>query len=281
MPASRCTTASRHVLCRPQPVGRRADEIVSKPTCVRRTRRKPISQAPLDPALSRHVRTAIWTRARCARTSTVSVRRPGEAFGTRREIKNVNSIRFVGQSIEYEARPPDRHPRGRRRDRPGDPSLRCQQGRDPLDAFERRGARLPLLPDPDLLPLEFDDAFVEVLKADLPELPDDKKERFVRDLGLSVYDASVLVSEKAIADYFEAVAKGRDARRRELGDQRSSRRAEQGPERPSRKRRSRRRSSRYHRSHQGRHHFRQARKGSLRISGAREAIRPRSSRAAV
>lgn len=67
-------------------------------------------------------------------------------------------------------------------------------------------------PDPDLLPLEFDDAFVEALKADLPELPDDKKERFVRDLGLSVYDASVLVSEKAIADYFEAVAEGRDGK---------------------------------------------------------------------
>jgi len=62
------------------------------------------------------------------------------------------------------------------------------------------------------LPLEFDDAFVEALKADLPELPDDKKDRFVRDLGLSVYDASVLVSEKSIADYFEAVAEGRDGK---------------------------------------------------------------------
>ncbi|TGS35912.1 Asp-tRNA(Asn)/Glu-tRNA(Gln) amidotransferase GatCAB subunit B, partial [Mesorhizobium sp. M8A.F.Ca.ET.182.01.1.1] len=65
-------------------------------------------------------------------------------------------------------------------------------------------------PDPDLLPLEFDDAFVEALKVDLPELPDDKKARFVADLGLSVYDASILVSEKAIADYYEAVAAGRD-----------------------------------------------------------------------
>ena len=71
---------------------------------------------------------------------------------------------------------------------------------------------IAISPDPDLLPLEFDDAFVEALKADLPELPDDKKERFVRDLGLSVYDASVLVSEKAIADYFEAVAAGRDGK---------------------------------------------------------------------
>ena len=67
-------------------------------------------------------------------------------------------------------------------------------------------------PDPDLLPLEFDDAFVKELAQHLPELPDDKKERFVRELGLSIYDASVLVSEKAIADYFEAVAAGRDGK---------------------------------------------------------------------
>src|SRR3546814_3517906 len=67
-------------------------------------------------------------------------------------------------------------------------------------------------PDPDLLPLEFDEAFIVELAQDLPELPDDKKERFVRELGLSIYDASVLVSEKAIADYFEAVAEGRDGK---------------------------------------------------------------------
>ena len=67
-------------------------------------------------------------------------------------------------------------------------------------------------PDPDLLPLEFDDTFVAELEKHLPELPDDKKTRFVRELGLSVYDASVLVSEKAIADYFEAVAEGRDGK---------------------------------------------------------------------
>jgi aspartyl-tRNA(Asn)/glutamyl-tRNA(Gln) amidotransferase subunit B len=67
-------------------------------------------------------------------------------------------------------------------------------------------------PDPDLLPLEFDDAYVEALKADLPELPDDKKERLVNQLGLSAYDASILVSEKAIADYFEQVAEGRDGK---------------------------------------------------------------------
>ncbi|XEN30452.1 aspartyl-tRNA(Asn)/glutamyl-tRNA(Gln) amidotransferase subunit B [Ensifer sp. WSM1721] len=142
----------------------------------------------------------------------VSVRRPGEPFGTRCEIKNVNSIRFVGQAIEYEAR--------RQIGILEDGGVIDQETRlfDP-NKGETRSMRSKeeahdyrYFPDPDLLPLEFDDAFVEALKADLPELPDDKKERFVRDLGLSVYDASVLVSEKAIADYFEAVAAGRDGK---------------------------------------------------------------------
>ena len=67
-------------------------------------------------------------------------------------------------------------------------------------------------PDPDLLPLEFDQAYVDALAKDLPELPDDKKARLISSLGLSVYDASVLVSDKAIADYFEKVAEGRDGK---------------------------------------------------------------------
>ena len=67
-------------------------------------------------------------------------------------------------------------------------------------------------PDPDLLPLEFDDTFVAALKAELPELPDEKRERFQSDFGLSAYDTDILVSDRAIADYFEAVAGGRDAK---------------------------------------------------------------------
>ncbi|CVI55495.1 Aspartyl/glutamyl-tRNA(Asn/Gln) amidotransferase subunit B (Asp/Glu-ADT subunit B) [Agrobacterium deltaense NCPPB 1641] len=142
----------------------------------------------------------------------VSVRRPGEGFGTRCEIKNVNSIRFVGQAIEYEARRQvailedggviDQETR---LFDPGKGETRSMRSKE--DAHDYR-----YFPDPDLLPLEFDDAFVEALKVDLPELPDDKKARFVADLGLSVYDASILVSEKAIADYYEAVAAGRDAK---------------------------------------------------------------------
>ena len=141
----------------------------------------------------------------------VSVRKPGGEFGTRCEIKNVNSIRFVGQAIEYEARRQigiledgGTIDQETRLFDPGKGETRSMRSKE--EAHDYR-----YFPDPDLLPLEFDDAFVEALKADLPELPDDKKARFV-SLGLSAYDASILVSEKAIADYFEQVAEGRDAK---------------------------------------------------------------------
>lgn len=142
----------------------------------------------------------------------VSVRKPGGEFGTRCEIKNVNSIRFIGQAIDYEARRQiaileeggtiDQETRLFDAGKGETRSMRSKE-----DAHDYR-----YFPDPDLLPLEFDNAFVAELLKDLPELPDDKKERFVKDLGLTVYDASVLVSEKAIASYFEAVAEGRDAK---------------------------------------------------------------------
>ncbi|ENN93489.1 Asp-tRNA(Asn)/Glu-tRNA(Gln) amidotransferase subunit GatB [Bartonella bovis] len=140
----------------------------------------------------------------------VSVRRPGEAFGTRCEIKNVNSIRFIGQAIEYEAR--------RQIAILEDGGVIDQETRL-FDATkgETRSMRLKeeahdyrYFPDPDLLPLEFDQAFVDALAAELPEFPDDIKLRFVNNMGLTAYDASILVTEKAIADYFEEVAHGRD-----------------------------------------------------------------------
>ncbi|MCI5075842.1 Asp-tRNA(Asn)/Glu-tRNA(Gln) amidotransferase subunit GatB [Oricola sp.] len=141
----------------------------------------------------------------------VSVRKPGGEFGTRCEIKNVNSIRFVGQAIEYEARRQiailedgGAIDQETRLFDPGKGETRSMRSKE--EAHDYR-----YFPDPDLLPLEFDDAFVAALAADLPELPDDKKARFV-SLGLSAYDASILVSEKAIADYFEQVAEGRDAK---------------------------------------------------------------------
>ncbi|MEM5473213.1 Asp-tRNA(Asn)/Glu-tRNA(Gln) amidotransferase subunit GatB [Hoeflea sp. AS60] len=142
----------------------------------------------------------------------VSVRKPGGEFGTRCEIKNVNSIRFVGQAIDYEARRQiaiiedgGSIDQETRLFDPGKGETRSMRSKE--DAHDYR-----YFPDPDLLPLEFSQAFVDALKADLPELPDDKKARLVRDMGLSVYDASILVSEKAIADYFEEVAAGRDGK---------------------------------------------------------------------
>src|SRR5712672_1833781 len=142
----------------------------------------------------------------------VSVRKPGGPLGTRCEIKNMNSISFIGQAIEYEAR--------RQIEIIEDGGTIDQETRlfDP-DKGETRSMRSKeeahdyrYFPDPDLLPLEFDAAYVEQLKEQLPELPDDKKARFTSEHGLSAYDADVLVAEKALADYFEAAAKGRDAK---------------------------------------------------------------------
>ena len=142
----------------------------------------------------------------------VSVRRPGEPFGTRCEIKNVNSIRFIGQAIETEARRQiaiiEDGGTIQQETRLFDPNKgETRSMRSKEEAHDYR-----YFPDPDLLPLEIDDAFIERLRAELPELPDAKKARFVSDFGLSAYDATVLVAERAAADYFEAVARGRDGK---------------------------------------------------------------------
>ncbi len=142
----------------------------------------------------------------------VSVRHPGDALGTRCEIKNVNSIRFIGQAIEYEARRQieiiedggtiDQETRlfdsktGETR------SMRSKE-----EAHDYR-----YFPDPDLLPLELTQDFVDEIASSLPELPDAKRARFIADYGLTPYDADVLVSERESVDYFEEVAKGRDAK---------------------------------------------------------------------
>ena len=142
----------------------------------------------------------------------VSVRRVGEPFGTRCEIKNVNSIRFVGQAIEYEARRQiailEEGGEIDQETRLFDPAKgETRSMRSKEDAHDYR-----YFPDPDLLPLEFSQAYVDSLKSDLPELPDAKRKRFINDMGLSAYDASILVTEKAVADYFEKVADGRDGK---------------------------------------------------------------------
>ncbi len=142
----------------------------------------------------------------------VSVRRPGGAFGTRCEIKNVNSIRFIGQAIEYEAqRQIDILEAGGEIDqetRLFDPKKgETRSMRSKEEAHDYR-----YFPDPDLLPLRLEQEWVEKIRATLPELPDAKKKRFIEEYGLTPYDASVLVADKASADYFEEVAKGRDGK---------------------------------------------------------------------
>jgi aspartyl-tRNA(Asn)/glutamyl-tRNA(Gln) amidotransferase subunit B len=142
----------------------------------------------------------------------VSVRKRGEPFRTRCEVKNVNSVRFVMQAIEAEARRQvdawesgetvDQETRLFDAARGVTRSMRSKE-----DAHDYR-----YFPDPDLLPLVLDEVWVAELKAGLPELPDAKRQRFMRDYGLSPYDASVLVLEQATADFYEAVAKGRDAK---------------------------------------------------------------------
>ena len=142
----------------------------------------------------------------------VSVRKPGDDLGTRCEIKNVNSIRFVQQSIEIEAkRQIEIIEAGGKIDQetrlfdPNKGETRSMRSKE--DAHDYR-----YFPDPDLLPLELDPAMVDRIRADLPELPDAKKARFMADYGLSLYDAGILVEERETADFYETLAKGRDAK---------------------------------------------------------------------
>jgi aspartyl-tRNA(Asn)/glutamyl-tRNA(Gln) amidotransferase subunit B len=140
----------------------------------------------------------------------VSVRRPGAPYGTRTETKNVNSIRYVQMAIEYETR--------RQIEVLEEGGTIVQETRLwDTTKFVTRSMRSKeeahdyrYFPDPDLLPLELEQEWVDAIKATLPELPDEKKARFISDYKLSPYDAGVLVAEKASAAFYETVAKGRD-----------------------------------------------------------------------
>jgi aspartyl-tRNA(Asn)/glutamyl-tRNA(Gln) amidotransferase subunit B len=142
----------------------------------------------------------------------VSVRKHGEPFRTRCEVKNVNSVRFVMLAIEAEAKRQvqvwegggavDQETRLYDVGRGTTRSMRSKE-----DAHDYR-----YFPDPDLLPLVLDEDWIAELKSRLPELPDAKKARFIREYGVPIYDAGVLVAEQATADFYETVAKGRDAR---------------------------------------------------------------------
>ena len=143
----------------------------------------------------------------------VSVRRPGEELGTRCEIKNLNSVRFVMKAIEVEA---ERQVAVREEGGAIELETRLfdpERGETRSMRSKEEAHDYRYFPDPDLLPLTLDPAWVEELRAALPELPDARKARFMADYGLSAYDAGVLVAEREIAEYFEAVATGGDGKR--------------------------------------------------------------------
>ncbi len=138
----------------------------------------------------------------------VSVRKKGDKkLGTRCEIKNVNSIKFMQMAIEYEAtRQVELIESGKEIDQEtrlfDTKKNETRSMRSKEDAHDYR-----YFPDPDLLPLKFEQKLIDDLKKSLPELPDKKKERFTKEYGLNAYEANVLVSEKEISDYYEEVAK--------------------------------------------------------------------------
>src|SRR6201987_186365 len=138
----------------------------------------------------------------------VSVRKVGGPLGTRCEIKNMNSINFIGQAIEFEARRQIEIIEDgggiEQETRLYDPNK--GESRSMLTKEEAHDYRY--FPDPDLLPLDFSQGFVDELKAKLPELPDQKRSRFIADFALSPYDASVLVAERESADFYEAALAG-------------------------------------------------------------------------
>jgi len=142
----------------------------------------------------------------------ISIRRPGDELGIRAEIKNVNSVKAVQQAIDYEVQ--------RQIELIEDGGTVAQETRlwDPAKC-ETRPMRSKeeahdyrYFPDPDLLPIEFTSEWVEEIKQTLPELPDEKKRRFIKEFGLSTYDASVLIAERARADFFESLASERDTK---------------------------------------------------------------------
>jgi aspartyl-tRNA(Asn)/glutamyl-tRNA(Gln) amidotransferase subunit B len=140
--------------------------------------------------------------------ANVSVRRPGEAFGTRAEIKNLNSFKFIERAINHEVeRQIDIIESGGKvvqETRLYDPDKdETRSMRSKEDANDYR-----YFPDPDLLPVEITPADIEAVRATMPELPDAKKQRFMAEYALSAYDASLLTLSREVADYFEAVAQG-------------------------------------------------------------------------
>ena len=139
----------------------------------------------------------------------VSVNKPGDELGTRCEIKNLNSFKYIHSAIIYEAK------RQVKLIESGE-SINQETRLYNIDTGETRSMRSKedahdyrYFPDPDLLPLEIEDKWIEEIKSTIPELPDQKKNRFIKDYNLNEYDAGVIVSDKATSDYYEKVVKNR------------------------------------------------------------------------
>ncbi len=144
--------------------------------------------------------------------ANISVRRPGEEFGTRCELKNINSVKFMMKAVEYEAYRQieiiENGEKVKQETRLYDPNKNeTRSMRSKEEAHDYR-----YFPDPDLLPLNISNERIEKYKNELPELPDQKRERFQKDFGLNFYDADVLTADKSYADFFEIVSKDRDAK---------------------------------------------------------------------
>ncbi|HWA30395.1 MAG TPA: Asp-tRNA(Asn)/Glu-tRNA(Gln) amidotransferase subunit GatB, partial [Rhizomicrobium sp.] len=133
-------------------------------------------------------------------------------LGTRCEIKNVNSMRFVQQAVEYEARRQIEVIEGGGTIKQETRLFDSKQGETRSMRSKEEAHDYRYFPDPDLLPLELEQAWIDRIKASLPELPDEKKARFIKDFGISAYDAGVIVAEKELADFYEEMAKGVDAK---------------------------------------------------------------------
>ena len=144
--------------------------------------------------------------------ANISVRRAGEEYGTRCEIKNLNSIRNVARAIEIEGmRQVEILESGGKINQEtrlfDEGTLETRAMRSKEGAYDYR-----YFPDPDLLPLEIEQSYIDAIASTMPELPDEKISRYQKDFGLSRYDAEVLSAEKEVADYFEEVAKNSDAK---------------------------------------------------------------------
>ncbi len=140
----------------------------------------------------------------------VSVRKPGAPLGTRCEIKNVNSMRFVAQAVEFEARRQVDIIEGGGTIKQETRLFDSRTGETRSMRSKEEAHDYRYFPDPDLLPLEIEQGWIDRIAKSLPELPDEKKARFIRDFGISAYDAGVLVAERELADYFEEMARAAD-----------------------------------------------------------------------